>query len=90
MKVWPGCREAAILDQHDGEVKRIKFGPYGRSLVTTSGDGTAKIWDMHTFECTSSLEGHGDHVFDAAWSPDGSFVVTASHDKKWRLWGAAK
>ena len=42
---------------------------------------------MNNFTCTSTLEGHKDHVFDAAWSPDGSYLITACHDKTWRIWG---
>ena len=79
-------KSVAVLSDHEGEVKRVKFGPFGRSLLTTSGDGTAKVWDCETFECTSTLAGHGDHVFDAAWDSGGKFIVTASHDRRWYLW----
>ena len=75
-----------MLAEHEGEVKRVRFGPFGRALLTTSGDCTAKIWDMRSFRCTATLDGHQDHVFDAAWLSDGKGVVTASHDHQWRLW----
>ncbi len=29
---------------------------------------------------------HNDHVFDIAWSPTADFLVTASHDRMWKLW----
>ena len=29
---------------------------------------------------------HTDHVFDVAWSPTADFLVTASHDRLWKLW----
>lgn len=33
-------------------------------------------------DCSS----HSDHVFDVAWSPTADFLVTASHDRLWKLW----
>src|SRR5271165_7040678 len=35
------------------------------------------------------LEGHGSPVWSAAFSPDGTRVVTASHDTAARVWEAA-
>ncbi len=34
------------------------------------------------------LSGHGDHVISAAYSPDGTRIVTASYDKTARIWDA--
>jgi eukaryotic-like serine/threonine-protein kinase len=34
------------------------------------------------------LSGHGDRVFSAAFSPDGTRIVTASYDKTARVWEA--
>ena len=36
-----------------------------------------------------ALEGHDDLVNSAAWSPDGTRIVTASRDKTVRVWNAA-
>ena len=34
------------------------------------------------------LSGHGDRVYSAAYSPDGTRIVTASYDKTARIWNA--
>jgi TPR repeat protein len=36
----------------------------------------------------AALSGHGDYVYSAAYSPDGTRIVTASFDKTARIWDA--
>ena len=45
------------------------FSPDGELVVTASDDGTAKLWSGTSGECLRSLEGHGDEVMSAAFSP---------------------
>ena len=52
-------------------------------------DKTARVWDAATGKPVASpLEHHGA-VTSAAFSPDGTRVVTASMDKTARVWDAA-
>jgi WD40 repeat protein len=52
-------------------------------------DKTARVWDAATGKpLTSPLE-HQAQVVSAAFSPDGTRVVTASLDKTARVWDAA-
>src|SRR5262249_18466473 len=43
-----------------------------------SGDGTAHIWDAASAKEIAVLRGHGGYVLSAAFSRDGSRIVTAS------------
>jgi WD40 repeat protein len=52
------------------------------------GDKTARIWDARTGAQLAVLSGHGDFVNSAAYSPDGTRIVTASIDKTARIWDA--
>ena len=53
-----------------------------------SGDDTARIWDAITAKEIAVLRGDHGTVFSAAFSPDGSRIVTASGDKIARIWEA--
>jgi hypothetical protein len=78
-----------ILCGHVMGIKWAAFSPNGRTIVTTSADHTARLWDAATGKETSVLRGHEDFVTSAAFSPDGKTVVTASTDHTARLWRTA-
>lgn len=66
-----------------------KIAPDCRHLVTTSSDGTAKLWDTATWELTHTLQSQ-KWVWDAAFCADSSYLVTASSDHVARLWNLQK
>ncbi|MFH0944450.1 MAG: WD40 repeat domain-containing protein, partial [Planctomycetota bacterium] len=37
--------EVAELHGHEGEITSVTYSPSGRLLVSTAGDGTARVWD---------------------------------------------
>jgi len=41
------------------------------------------------FVCQSTLSGHSDDVFSAAWSPDGTKLASGSKDKTVKIWNPA-
>ncbi|CAE7683532.1 unnamed protein product [Symbiodinium pilosum] len=51
-------------------------------------DNTATIWSL-TGQVQTVLEGHEDNVTCVTFSPDGLRLVTASQDRKAKLWEAA-
>jgi WD40 repeat protein len=57
-------------------------------VVTGSGDGTARIWNVATGQEIRVINGHDGVVRSAVFSPDGKRVVTASVDRSVRTWDA--
>ncbi len=56
--------------------------------MTASDDRTAKVWDAKSGAEVLTLKGHTKEVKSAAFSPDGSRVVTGSDDKTAKVWDA--
>jgi len=53
------------------------------------GDGEAAHgWDARRGKLLVELSGHSAKVRYAAWSPDGSRIVTTSGDRTARVWDA--
>jgi WD40 repeat protein len=62
----------------------------GRLLVTTSTDGTARVWALPSGVLVTDLIGHTNQVTGAAFSSDGASVVTWSLDGTARVWDARR
>ena len=81
-------RPAATFRAHPlgAYLLHAKISPDCRSLVTTSSDRTARIFDTTTWQLTQTLKKHKKWVWDAVFSADSSYLVTASSDRSSLLW----
>ena len=74
----PPARSCGSSPATATRVSSAAYSPDGKSIVTASGDQTARIWDAATGEELRQLTGHTGSVNSAAYSPDGKTIVTAS------------
>src|SRR5262249_8253623 len=72
--------------QHEKDVLSARFSPDGKWVLTTSEDGTARVWNARTAEPHSPLLQHAARVWVGAFSPDSRWVATGSDDPTLRLW----
>jgi len=93
-KIWDasGSKEFRALQGHSDSVWTVVFSADGRSLASSSFDGTARSWDIATGQPLWTMPGgHTDRVRSLALSPDGQRIVSGSWDhtaKVWDLTGA--
>lgn len=99
-RLWDAATGKEIVVLHGLEVgfSRAALSPDGTRVVTISDvqsdehlvdDRTPRLWDAATGKEIAVLRGHEAGVVSAAFSPDGTRVVTASEDRTARLWDAA-
>jgi len=77
-----------LLQGHSMAVNSVDFSPDGASLVSTSWDKTAIVWDIASRAPRLTLQGHTAQVFSAGYSPDGKTIATGGFDGYLRIWNA--
>ena len=73
------------LQGHEGVVRFAFFSPDGRHVLTSSGDGTARLWD----ESGKQLQVYGSEgigIHHAQFSPDGDRILAGCRDGTARIW----
>ncbi len=96
-RVWDSSSGEAIgpvMRDSSPSVGGGNFSPDGRRVILGHGNflgGTsrARIWDVASGRETAPSLPHDGVVVDAAFSPDGRRVVTASFDNTARVWDAS-
>lgn len=75
---------------HEATVYCVDFSPDGKTLVSGSGDGTLKLWNVETGRMIWSKQPHDSSTIRCAvFSPDGKTIATGSYDNTLKLLSAA-
>ena len=72
-----------VLAGHESPIASLSFK--GSTLASTSWDGTLKMWDVYSSNCTETFE-HGCDVLAVAFRPDGLEVCTAAVNGQIYVW----
>ncbi|MBW4470384.1 MAG: TIR domain-containing protein [Stenomitos rutilans HA7619-LM2] len=84
-RVTYGAKERSRLEGHSDYVRQISFSPDGKTLVTSSDDGTVKLWKLDgTLLNTFKQDGY---AYAVSFSPDGKTIATSNFiDSTIKLW----
>ena len=74
-----------IFDKHRDIVTSVRFVPSDSMIVTSSVDGTIKIWKKDSGELVKEIK-HPCPIAYMDMSSDGNYVVTGGYDSIVRLW----
>jgi WD40 repeat protein/energy-coupling factor transporter ATP-binding protein EcfA2 len=75
------------LSGHTAALHDIAWAPDGDRLVSTSGDGSARVWSVSDNAQIAQMR--GGEAFAVGWSMSGRFIATGSRDGTVRIWDAA-
>jgi WD40 repeat protein len=74
------------LEGHTQYIESHAFNRDGRLVVTTSQDGTARVWETDSGLLLMTLRGHTNIVSTAVFSPDSLRILTGSWDGTARIY----
>jgi WD40 repeat protein len=86
---WLLQGDLETLKGHTQLVRSVAFSPDGKTMASSSGDNTIKLWDVVSHSEIATLRGHTKLVRSVAFSPDGKTLASASSDSTIKLWDVA-
>ncbi|CAO1616831.1 unnamed protein product [Sympodiomycopsis kandeliae] len=87
-KVRPVKRCSSTMSGHSSPILYSISSPSSSLFLTTSGDNTARIWDVTSEQPLHALQGHRNWVLTAAWDPLERRCATGDMDGVIWLWDA--
>jgi WD40 repeat protein len=93
--LWDAASGEQLWSKQTSLPWNVAFSPDGMKVLTGAGSayagaelGTARLWDAATGDELVRFEAHDGPVIAVAFSPDGKWVLSGSHDRTARIWNA--
>jgi WD40 repeat protein len=90
---WEASAEAPTpqrtLAAHDGWVRALAVSPDGKLLASSGNDRLVKLWNTADGALVDVLAGHGSHVYNVLFPPDGTRVLSGDLKGEVREWDLA-
>jgi WD40 repeat protein len=83
---WTSEAMANVLTGHTDVVLSVAVAPDGQTVVTGSGDGTVRVWDLQTGAPSAVLTSHIRFASSAVVSPDCRHAIICSEDGQVLVW----
>jgi WD40 repeat protein len=86
-RIWdPLTGGELLIFRHPDNVVGLAFSPDSKYLVTSSFDGSVRLWEVSSGKEVRRFAGHTVAAFGATFSPDGKYILTSGRDGTARLW----
>ena len=85
VRLWTpgeGGARSFVPDAHAGSVNTVAFAPDGRTLASSSGNDTVRLWRVSDGQNLASSNNYLGWVYDLAFAPDGAHVAAALSDRR--------
>ena len=81
-----GVNLLRTLRGHTEWIIHIEWSPDGRMLMSSSADGTTRLWDAKTGKCLHTLESNKQDPLSFSFDPKGRILIIGSKKKTIELW----
>ena len=75
-----------VMKGHSHFVSDIDLSSDSRFCLSSSWDGTIRLWNLKTYTTRKTLLGHTKDVLSVAFSPDNRQIASGSVDKDLKIW----
>jgi WD40 repeat protein len=89
IKIWDyekGEQVRSVANAHKSQVTRLAFVGKTGTFLTSSGDGSVKLWNVDNGSSQRSFSGGTDYLFAVSASADGKLVAAGGEEGVLRIY----